>query len=233
MKNIIKKILSVAFAAAIICVYPMTACAEELGIAGIYLADENWSVQQYWGGDISADGNMGIKLVQNAVITGNGSYTAHIAFNEPMSYGSFFALVTDIPGAADNKFAEYPEAELKIKSITINGTENLAGNTSAPAVCDSGLMRINIYNPWADKALNFASDPDWSEGLTEMTVEFEITGIPSSPEITEAADNQTEAADHTGKDTPEKVPHTGNVPVSVLASAACIALALAAAFKHR
>lgn len=225
--------LSAAFAAAMICMSPMNAYAEEIGTADIYLADENWSAQQYWGGDISAEGNMGIKLVQSAVINGNGTYTAHIEFEKPMSYGSFFALVTNIPGTSDNKFADYPEADMKIKSITINATESLSGNTSAPDVCDNGFMRINIYNPWADKTLNFASDPDWSEGLTEITVEFEVTGIPMSSEESEASEAQTGAAVQTGTDKPEKAPYTGNVPVSVYAAAACIALAFAAVSKRR
>lgn len=233
MKSKIVRTLSTLFAAAIICMSPINTNAEEIGTADIYLADENWSEQQYWGGDISAEGNMGIKLVQSAVITGNGTYTAHIEFEKPMSYGSFFALVTNIPGTSDNKFADYPEADMKIKSITINGEEALSGRTDAPAVCDNELMRINIYNPWADKALNFASDPDWSEGLTDITVEFEVTGIPMPSEETEASEAQTEAIVQTGTDKPEKVPYTGNVPVSVYAAAACIAITFAAAFKRR
>lgn len=233
MKSKIARTLSALFAAAIICMSPINANAEEIGTADIYLADESWSEQQYWGGDVSAEGNMGIKLVQSAVITGNGTYTAHIEFEKPMSYGSFFALVTNIPGTSDNKFADHPEADMKIKSITINGAEALSGNTAAPAVCDNGLMRINIYNPWADKSLDFASDPDWSEGLTEMTVEFEVTGIPMPSEETEASEAQTEAIVQTGTDKPEKAPYTGNAPISVYAAAACIAFALAASFKRR
>lgn len=233
MKSKIVRMLSAVFAAVMICMSPINANAEEIGAANIYLADENWSEQQYWGGDISAEGNMGIKLVQSAVITGNGTYTAHIEFEKPMSYGSFFALVTNIPGTSDNKFADYPEADMKIKSITINGAEALSGNTSAPAVCDNGLMRINIYNPWADRSLNFASDPDWSEELTGITVEFEVSGIPMPSKEAEDSEAQTESNVHTGTDKPEKAPYTGNVPLSVYAVTACIALAFAAALKRR
>lgn len=216
MKKIIAAVAAAAMTAAMLAI---PASAETIGTAGIYLADETWGAQQYWGGAIDAEGNMGLASVTNAEITGDGTYTASIEFTDAMSYGQFFGLCTDIAGTGDgaetSAFADYPDAVMQITSVKADGVE-VNGTSDAPDINDSGLMRVNIYNPWADASINYAYDLDWTSGIKKIDVEFTITGMG-----TPAADTTTDSAT------------TGNTAVAVIASVMAVAGIAAIASKKR
>lgn len=224
MKKIIAAIAAAAMSAAMLAI---PASADTIGTAGIYLADETWGAQQYWGGAIDADGNMGIKSVTNAEITGDGTYTCSIEFTDPMAKGQFFGLCTDIAGTGDGAdgsvFVDYPDAVMAITSVKANGTE-ISGNAAAPDINDSGLMRVNIYNPWGDASINYASDLDWTVDCTSIEVTFTITGMGGAAPAAEAvpaADTDTTSAT------------TGNTAAAVIVSIMAVAGAAMVATRKR
>lgn|GEM_PF-3562777 len=174
-----RKMLSVAVAGAVaLSAAAITASAETIGSASIYVADETWSSQVYWGGGLDGENTIGIASVTPAEITGDGIYTTAVEFKEKMNYGHVFCLSSDIAATgsgADSRFAEFPDAEMSIVSVKADGND-IQGNTSVSDVNDSGFMKINILNPLVDASENFAYKSDWTSGIKSIEVTFEIKG---------------------------------------------------------
>lgn len=172
-----KRFIAAAAALLISGTAAFSAIAGELGTAGVYSADVYWDVQ-FWGGAADDKGNMNIASVTNAKITGDGIYTASVKFAYPLSYGQYFALGTSFKGdgkGEDSFFADYPDAKIKILKVKADGVE--IKGSDVPDVNVEGFMRVYIYNPWTDDNLNYADDLDWTAGITEIEVTFEITGL--------------------------------------------------------
>lgn len=177
----------------------------KIGTAAIYLADETWSEQQYWGEKSSV--NLGIASAKLAEITGDGTYTASVEFTDIMKYGQFFGLYTDMAGTGsgseNSSFADYPEAKMAIVSVKADGTE-IAGNADAPDINnESGLISISIFDPWAeDASQNYAYSLDWSEGIKTIEVTFTVTGtgIPEDKPDDENEDGKSDDDDDSATD---------------------------------
>ena len=181
---LIKKVISAAAAVMAAGALAFSVFGKGIGTAGVYSADVYWDVQ-FWGGAADAEGNMNIASVTNAEITGDGVYTASIEFAYPLSYGQYFALGTSFKGEGEGKdsyFADYPDAKISILSVKADGVE--IKGSPVPDVNAESSMRVYIYNPWADDNLNYADDLDWTQGVTEIEVTFEITGLDKKAETT-------------------------------------------------
>lgn len=221
----------------------------KIGTAAIYLADETWSEQQYWGEKSNV--NLGIASAQLAEITGDGTYTASVEFTDVMKYGQFFGLCTDIAGTGSGSensgFADYPEAKMAIISVKADGTE-IAGNTDAPDINnEKGLISISIFDPWAeDASQNYAYSLDWTEEIKNIEVTFTVTGtgIPED-KSDEAAlpTDDTNADGDKGDDEGALTPplpdsvtdavNTGNIPSYAMLSVMAAAGIGAIAFKRK
>lgn len=202
-----RKILSAAVAAAVcVSMTAVTASAETIGSASIYLADETWSSQVYWGGGLDDKNTIGIASLTPAEITGDGTYTTSVEFTEEMSYGHVFCLSSDIAGTgsgANSKFAAYPDAEMSIVSVKADGSE-VQGNTSVCDVNDGGFMKINILNPLVDASENYVYKSDWTLGIKSVEVTFEVKGTGISNEnIAADATDETETPSVPDEQKPE------------------------------
>ncbi len=188
----IKKIAAVctAFAAFSAMTLPASA-VETIGSASIYLADETWSSQVYWG---NSKDNIGIASVIPAEITGDGTYTTSVEFENAMDYGCFFSLNSDIKGTGSSSFADYPNAEITITSVKADGKE-ITGNSSIADINDDGFMKVNIFDPLTDADGNYADSLDWTSGIKSMEVTFTVTGTGIlSAEADEETSSEDEAA---------------------------------------
>jgi len=163
-----------------------------IGSATIFLADETWSSQVYWG---DSNDNIGIATVVPAEITGDGTYTTSIEFEKAMDYGCFFCLNSDIKGTGSGSFADYPDAEMSITSVKADG-KVISGNSSISDVNDNGYMIVNIFDPLTDAGGNYADSLEWTSGIKSMEVTFTVTGTgiltAEAPEEENADENQTE-----------------------------------------
>lgn len=148
---------------------------QTIGSASIYLADETWSSQVYWGSGIDGKDTIGIASVTPAEITGDGTYTTSVEFENTMDYGFFFSLNSDIKGTGSGSFADYPDAEMSITSVKADGKE-ISGNSSIADVNDNGYMKINIFDPLTDADGNYADSLEWTSGIKSMEVTFTVTG---------------------------------------------------------
>lgn len=162
---------AVAFSAA---AFPASAI-KTIGSASIYLADETWSSQVYWGNDNGGKNNIGIASVVPAEITGDGTYTTSVEFENTMDYGFYFSLNSDIKGTGNGTFADYPDAEMTITSVKADGKE-ISGNASIADINDDGYMKINIFDPLTDADGNYADSLEWTSGIKSMEVTFTVTG---------------------------------------------------------
>lgn len=176
-----------------------TVSAETIGSASIYLADETWSSQVYWGNGTDGKDTIGIASVSPAEITGDGTYTTSVEFEKAMDYGCYFCLNSDIKGTGSGSFADYPDAEMCITSVKADGKE-IAGNKSIVDINDNGYMIINIFDPLTDASGNYADSLEWTSGIKSMEVTFTVTGTgiltAEAPEEEKADENQPE--DNTG-----------------------------------
>lgn len=176
-----------------------TVSAETIGSASIYLADETWSSQVYWGNGTDGKDTIGIASVSPAEITGDGTYTTSVEFEKAMDYGCYFCLNSDIKGTGSGSFADYPDAEMCITSVKADGKE-ISGNKSIADINDNGYMIINIFDPLTDASANYADSLEWTSGIKSMEVTFTITGTgiltAEAPEEEKADESQTE--DNTG-----------------------------------
>ncbi len=189
-----KKIISVIAAGAFsISAMAVTASADSIGSASIFLADETWSSQVYWGNGIDGDDTIGIADIQPVEITGDGTYTTSVKFNEAMDYGFFFCLCSDIKGTGSGSFADYPDAEMSITSVKADGRE-VPGNSAIHDINDNGYIKVNIFDPLTDASENFADSLEWTSGIKSMEVTFTVTGTgvlsAEAPEEDETAENQ-------------------------------------------
>lgn len=177
-----KKILSAAVASALsLSAAVLTASADTIGSASIYLADETWSTQVYWGEGLDGKNTIGIASVTPAEITGDGTYTTSVEFAEKMNYGQIFCLNSDIKGTGDSSFADYPNAEMSIVSVKADGKE-VQGNASVQDINDNGHMKINILDPLVDASRNYVYKSDWTSGIKSVEVTFTVTGTGILPE---------------------------------------------------
>lgn len=206
-----------------------TVSAETIGSASIYLADETWSSQVYWGNGTDGKDTIGIASVSPAEITGDGTYTTSVEFEKAMDYGYFFCLNSDIKGTGNGSFADYPDAEIIITSVKADGKE-ISGNKSISDVNENGYMIVNIFDPLTDAAGNYADSLEWTSGIKSMEVTFTVTGTgiltaeapeeetadESKPEDTaDSEDNtSTESEGSTGND--ETAGDNGNSPADKL-----------------
>ncbi|MBQ7980071.1 MAG: hypothetical protein IJ305_00520 [Oscillospiraceae bacterium] len=254
------KILTAAMTGAFaLSVMSVTASAESIGSASIYLADETWSSQVYWGNGTEGKETIGIASVNPAEITGDGTYTTSVEFEKAMDYGFFFCLSSDIKGTGNGSFADYPDAEMSIMSVKADGKE-VSGNTSISDINDNGYMKINIFDPLTDADGNYADSLDWTSGIKSMEVTFTVTGTgilsAEAPEEDGAAENQpaegqpsdgTEADGDSPADAPEsgnaeesvpaddntEAPDTGNSPISPMAAVTALAAVIAFMAKKK
>ncbi|MBQ8176393.1 MAG: hypothetical protein IJ035_05085 [Oscillospiraceae bacterium] len=201
----IKKIAAACTACAAVATMALPVSAvETIGSASIYLADETWSSQVYWG---DSKDNIGIASVIPAEITGDGTYTTSVEFENAMDYGCFFSLNSDIKGTGSSSFADYPDAEITITSVKADGKE-ISGNASIADINDDGFMRVNIFDPLTDADGNYADSLEWTSGIKSMEVTFTVTGTgilsAEAPEEDDSSDDVSEGQ------TPENVPSDGN-----------------------
>lgn len=166
-------------------------CAEEtdiIGSAWIYAADDSWNVQ-FWGGEPDAKDNSGIESAEGAVITGDGSYTAEITFENEVESLGFAALCTNIEtsGCPENM-------TVSIDSVSVNGSEvEFAVNGTPQWKDDGGKMRVNIYNAWSGDNSDTAVDKSVFNGAKTVTVEFTVDGLEEDEPPAETAAPVTEA----------------------------------------
>lgn len=242
-----KVISAIVAGVAAMSVMAVTAFADTIGSVSIYLADETWSSQVYWGNGIDGKDTIGIAAINPAEINGDGTYTTSVEFEKAMDYGFIFSLTSDIKGTDSGSFADYPDAEMVITSVKADGKE-ISGNASISEVNDNGYIKINIFDPLTDAKENYAYGLDWTSGIKSMEVTFTVmgTGILSAEAPEEEvedissvpAEDKTEAdgdkateegspADETengeseGKtpaDSSTQAPDTGNAPISPLAA---------------
>ena len=176
-----------------------TVSAETIGSASIYLADETWSSQVYWGNGTDGKDTIGIASVSPAEITGDGTYTTSVEFEKAMDYGYFFCLNSDIKGTGSGSFADYPDAEMCITSVKADGKE-ISGNKAIADINDNGYMIVNIFDPLTDASGNYADSLEWTSGIKSMEVTFTVTGTgiltAEAPEEEKVDENQPE--DNTG-----------------------------------
>ena len=192
-----KNIFSITAAAALtLSLTALTASAESIGSASIYLADETWSTQVYWGEGLNGENTVGIAAVIPAEITGDGTYTTSVEFTEKMNYGQVFCLNSDIKGTGDSSFADYPDAEMSIVSVKADGKE-VQGNASVQDVNDNGFMKINIFDPMVDASENYVYKSDWTSGIKSFEVTFTVTGTGILPE------EDTSSAEAEGAEKPD------------------------------
>lgn len=248
-----RKIISAAAAGAVaLSAITTTVSADTIGSASIYVADETWSSQVYWGGGLDNENTIGIESVTPAEITGDGTYTTSVEFKEKMDYGYVFSLNSDMAGkgsGTNSSFADFPNAEMSIVSVKADNNE-VKGNTSVSDINDDGFMKINILNPLVDASENFAYKSDWTSGIKSIEVTFEIkgTGIikeniaseetdeaetPTSEDEQKPADNSDSTAangqqenvteDKVSSGDKTEVPDTGNAPISPMAAATALA----------
>lgn len=166
-------------------------CAEETGIIGsawVYAADDNWDTQ-FWGGEPDAKDNSGIESAEGAVITGDGSYTAEITFENEVESLGFAALCTNIEtsGCPENM-------TVSIDSVKVNGNEvEFAVNGTPQWKDDGGKMRVNIYNAWSGDSSDTAVDKSVFNGAKTISVEFTVDGLEEDEPPAETAAPVTEA----------------------------------------
>jgi len=139
MKKIFKK--TIAFALSLALVVPIIfvssldarATATE---AYFIFASEDWSIS-YWGDDAGE----GI-TVNNATVTGEGTYTIGIAFDEPVPGTAFTAFLV--------KDAEtlFPGAFLIVEEFRLNG--EVIDFDNYFAMYEDGHTRVNLFNQWVD-----------------------------------------------------------------------------------
>lgn len=184
----IRKIAAVSTALLTAAAIAVPAAAEEVGTVGINLADDDWLVQ-YWGGDPSESGNSGISSVNNAVITGDGSYTAEIVLEYEVPGITFAALCSDIESSSCPE-----DMSVTIDSVSVNGNSVEFGINGTPQWKeDGGKMRINIYNSWSSEAADTAVDKSSLDGAKTISVSFTVDGLEDdAPAETEAV-AETEA----------------------------------------
>lgn len=237
---LIKKLAAVCAAAAAIGAAAFSVSAEEVGTAGVYFADEDWLVQ-YWGGAADDDGNTAITDVQNAVITGDGEYSASVTADYPVAGLVFLALCTDIESDS------CPEGmTVTVDSVEINGNAVEFGINGTPQwKDDSGCMRVNIYNTWSDDITDTAVSAECFDGAQMITVNFTVDGLeedkapeetaeePEPIEEDTAVTEQVIEADVPEADTVEAPAQTGNVPAVAFAAVASWAAALGLTFRKR
>lgn len=237
---LIKKLAAVCAAAAAIGAAAFSVSAEELGTAGVYFADEDWLVQ-YWGGDADDDGNTAISEVQNAVITGDGEYTASVTADYPVAGLVFLALCTDIESSSCPE-----DMTVTVNSVEINGNAAEFGINGEPQwKDDSGYMRVNIYNTWSDDPADKALSDELFDGAQTITVTFTVDGLDEDmlPAKTEAAAETAAPAEDEPEetvteyvpeaDTEETPAQTGNLPAIAFAAVSSWAAALAMTARKR
>ena len=237
---LIKKLAAVCAAAAAIGAAAFSVSAEELGTAGVYFADEDWLVQ-YWGGDADDDGNTAISEVQNAVITGDGEYTASVTADYPVAGLVFLALCTDIESSSCPE-----DMTVTVNSVEINGNAAEFGINGEPRwKDDSGYMRVNIYNTWSDDPADKALSDELFDGAQTITVTFTVDGLDEDmlPAETEAAAETAAPAEDEPEetvteyvpeaDTEETPAQTGNLPAIAFAAVSSWAAALAMTARKR
>ena len=258
-----RKIISAAAVGAVaLSAITTTVSADTIGSASIYVADETWSKQVYWGGGLNDEDTIGIELVTPAEITGDGTYTTSVEFKEKMNYGYVFCLSSDIKGTGsgtDSRFVDFPDAEMSIVSVKADNSE-VQGNTLVSDINDDGFMKINILNPLVDASENFAYKSDWTSGIKSVEVTFEIkgTGIakeniaseetdeaetPTSEDEQKPADNSDSTAangqqenvteDNVPSGDKTEVPDTGNAPISPIAAVTALAGVIAFMSKKK
>lgn len=197
-----KKIISLVAAGAFsISAMSVMTSADSIGSASIFLADETWSSQVYWGNGINGNDTIGIADVQPVEITGDGTYTTSVKFNKAMDYGFFFCLSSDIKGKGSgtegSTFADYPNAEMTITSVKADGKE-IAGNTSISDINDNGYIKVNIFDPLTDASENYADSLEWTSGIKSMEVTFTVkgTGILSAEAPEEDVKTESKPSDN-------------------------------------
>lgn len=173
--NFRKILAAVATGAFALSAITTTVSAETIGSASIYLADETWSSQVYWGNGTDGKDTIGIASVSPVEITGDGTYTTSVEFEKAMDYGCFFCLNSDIKGTGSGSFADYPDAEMSITSVKADGKE-ISGNKAIADINDNGYMIINIFDPLTDASGNYADSLEWTSGIKSMEVTFTVTG---------------------------------------------------------
>ncbi len=241
------EIFSAALAGVIaLSVMTVSASADTIGSASIYLADETWSSQVYWGNGTEGKDTIGIAAVNPVEITGDGTYTTSVEFEKAMDYGFIFSLNSDIKGTGSGSFADYPDAEMSITSVKADGRE-ISGNASISDINDNGYIKINIFDPLTDASENYAYGLDWTSGIKSMEVTFTVTGTGIlSSEASEEDIDEVQISDVSGtpadesEDTAEEsspaappsdekaeggteAPDTGNAPISPMAAVTALA----------
>lgn len=162
-----------------------TVCAEEtvVGSAWIYAADDSWNVQ-FWGGEPDANDNSGIESAEGAVITGDGSYTAELTFQNEVEGLGFAALCTNIETSGCPE-----DMTVSIDRVKVNGNEvKFAVNGTPQWKDDGGKMRVNIYNAWSGDSADTAVEKSVFDGAKTVSVEFTVGGLEEDepPAETEA-----------------------------------------------
>lgn len=177
----IRKLLAVSTALLTAAAIAVPAAAEEVGTVSVNLADDDWLVQ-YWGGEPSESGNSGVSSVKNAVITGDGSYTAEIVLEYEVPGITFAALCSDIESSSCPE-----DMTVTIDSVSVNGNSVEFGINGTPQWKeDGGKMRINIYNSWSSEAADTAVDKSSLDGAKTISVSFTVDGLEDdAPAVTE------------------------------------------------
>ena len=141
-------------------------------VAYLMYADAAWA-NQYW-----YDGNEYPVTVKTAEITGPGSYTVGLEFNEE-AQGLAFAAVGIANGekSFNGYFIDITDIKVNGESITVN-----AGYTSS----DDGITtRENIYNEWVSELPADARRADGNlEGASPIIVDKEAFASVKSVEVT-------------------------------------------------
>jgi len=216
----LKKVLGVIVAIAMFATMATAASAYSAYLIG----DINGWGLGFWGpGD---EGN--VSSGNGVNITGNGTYTVYIDWEEAIEGVEFITLVAEIPstgGGAAAAFNDYPDANIAITSLKADGVEIAKTGNSFKAEED-GVMRVWVYNPWgpADNG-TYVADDSVLEGASKIEVTFTVTGMGGD----EAPIGNTEAPVTTTKDGAD----TGIAGVAVVSAVAIVAAGALAISRKR
>jgi hypothetical protein len=228
-----RKIMSMVVAIAMFAALAVSASAYGANLIG----DINGWGHGFWGpGDDgnASDGN-------GVTITGDGSYTVWIEFDEAIEGVEFISLIVHIAtegSGAGSTFVDYPDASVAITSLKADGTE-IAKTGNSFMSQEDDVMRVWVYNPWGpgDNG-TYVTDDSAFAGATRVEVTFSVTGMSAAAvdtvEVVETREEVTATAGNTNvvSDAQKDGADTGIAGIATI-SAAALAAAGAIAFTRK
>ncbi len=140
--------------------------SDDTSVAWIMFASGDYGIS-YCVGDIYDPTNMttGVKA-QNALITGEGTYTVSLDFSEcGLASGVTFSAL-----GISNGETFYPGYIIDIEEILINGEARELAGKEYTCSDDSVCTRVNLYNAWVSNVPDTTRTPDGSSADCSATI---------------------------------------------------------------